>query len=373
MAGRVTHAMIGSNPAADEGTVPPLHVVAVLPPPLNGMTHVTSQMVAALTEAGPVRLSRVSNDGDFRRPLWVFKRHAAFLGALLANAFTGRGRGACYFVPNSDIGLWLNLLEAPLLRMGYREVWLHHHVFSYMRKRDRRVVWFLGMIGAKARHVALGDAMATRLREIYGATEIRVLGNAAFVTDTPEPRTRPVLRTCGFLSNITRAKGIGLFMETIRKLEADGNEIGARIAGPVADPALKAEIDAFVAEAPARRVALGPVRGAAKQAFFDEIDVLLFPSLYANEALPVTIYEGLAAGIPVLATRRGCIPDQLAGLGWALPEESFVADAAAAIRAWRDDPEAYAAASQAAEARFEAERRGDAERLDALVEEMTAR
>lgn len=347
--------------------MPPLHIVAVMPPPLNGMTHVTQQMISAFSSAGSVRVSMVSNDAGYERPRWVLKRHAAFIAALIRNAVVSRRRGACYFVPNSDVGLWLNLLEAPLLRLGYSEVWLHHHVFRYARQRDPRMRAFLWLLGGNARHIALSETMAARLRALYGAETVHVLGNAAFVPDVPAGPEKAALRTCGFLGNITREKGIGLFMETLRALEARGRRLEAVIAGPVEDAALKAEIDAFVAEAPERRVALGAVRGDAKRAFLERIDLLLFPSRYENEALPVTIYEALAAGAPVLATRRGCIPDQLEGLDWTLPEEGFAAEAGARIEAWIDDPDAFAAAARAARARFDAQRRLDAESLDALT------
>ncbi len=350
---------------------PTLHVVAALPPPLNGMTHVTQQMVGALSSAGPVRLSGVSNEAGYGRARWVLKRHAAFLTALVRNALGRRGRGVCYFVPNSNVGLWLNLLDAPLLRLGYREVWLHHHVFSYARQRDRRMQAFLWLLGGKARHIALSGAMAERLRELYGAESIRLLGNAGFVDVEVSATERRELRTCGFLGNITREKGIGLFMDTVRALDARGRAVGAVIAGPVDDPALAAEIETFVAEAPERRAALGPVRGEAKRAFFARIDVLLFPSAYANEALPVTIYEALAAGAPALATPRGCIPDQLDGLGWTFAEESFADDAAAAVAGWMDAPDDFAAASRAARARFDEQRRADAESLDSLIREIS--
>lgn len=357
--------MAGLTPAA-------VHVVVALPPPLNGMTYVTQRMVSAFSSAGPVLVSKVSNDAGHAVPRWVLKRHAVFLLALIRNALFSRRRGACYFVPNSNTGLWLNLLEAPLLRLGYDDVWLHHHVFSYVRRRDRRMRAFLWLLGDKARHIALSESMATQMRALYQGGTMHVLGNAGFVEDVPAASAKLTLRTCGFLGNITREKGIGLFMELLRALEARGERLKAVIAGPVEDEALKAEIDAFVAEAPERRVALGSVRGAAKQAFFERVDLLLFPSCYANEALPVTIYEALAAGLPVLATQRGCIPDQLAGLGWDLPEEGFVEGAASAIEAWIADPEAFAVASQAARAQFLAQRDTDNRSLASLVRKVTA-
>lgn len=343
-----------------------IDIVAVIPPPLTGMTSVSQAVIKVFDTRA--RVWSVRNHNNRQGLVWTLAKHLRLSWNLLRAGFAGRGRGTCYFVPDASSGLWLNLLEAPLLRFGFREVWLHHHVFSYIHKKDWRMQLVLTLIGRKVRHIALGESMAAGLRSQYGAQRIHLLGNAIFVGDLQIAKPREVLRTIGFLGNITRDKGIGLFMETLRALDNEGGQLNAVIAGPVCDSSrLKAEIDAFVDEAPDRRRAPGPLHGEAKQAFFKEIDLLLFPSIYANEALPVTIYEALRAGVPVLATQRGCIPDQLEGLGWALPEETFALEAKAIIDRWFTSPEDFTAASSAASARFTEQQRVDRAALDTLI------
>lgn len=346
--------------------------IVVVPPPAEGQTLVTQRICAAFAEALPFKLRAVRNGVGLKGPVWRVFKHVLLLAHLITGALASRGRRRVYFVPDSNLGLWLNLIEAPLLRIGYRDVWLHHHVFRYIRTADWRMGAILRILGPQTTHVVLGDAMREGLQAHYGAEHFHVLGNSAFVEDVPDSRRRTDVTTLGFLSNITPEKGIGLFMHTLRAVQSQDPDLRCVIAGPIQSADLRARVAAFCAEMPERREWVGSVYGAEKKAFFDQIDVLLFPSQYDNEALPVTICEALAAGAPVLATDRGCIPDQLAGTGWVYSKDSFQDQAAAQILAWRQDQLGFARASDSAYARFLTQRETDTLSLHRLTNRMAA-
>ncbi|MEP4196177.1 MAG: glycosyltransferase family 4 protein [Aliishimia sp.] len=344
--------------------------IVVVPPPAEGQTLVTERICTAFDTAFPFKLRAVRNSFGLKGLTWRAFKHILLVVHLIVGAFASLGRRRAYFVPDSNVGLYCNLIEAPILRLGYRDVWLHHHVFRYIRQTDWRMRVILKILGPKVHHIVLGEAMADGLRTHYGAENFHVLGNSIFVEDVPPARRRDTLNTIGFLSNITPEKGIGLFMRTIRRVQETHPEMKCVVAGPISDANLRAEVEAFCAEAPETRKWLGPVYADQKLAFFGEIDLLLFPSQYPNEALPVTICEALAAGAPVLATDRGCIPDQLAGQGWVFGEVNFVDEATSQIANWATDQIGFARASEAAAARYSAQRETDAQSLDRLTDRM---
>ena len=354
---------------------PRLGVVTILPPPITGQTLVSQAMCAILAERLPLALTAIRNNRGRGGISWTLRKHAhvtAALARLALGRLTARRSQRGYFVPDAGGGLWFNILQALVMRVAFEKVWFHHHVFSYVREPNGRMRAIHAILGHRLHHIALGETMARGLRSHYNTDQVTVLGNTPFVADSPQATARTRLRTLGFLGNITRDKGVGLFMEVAEGILASDPEACCRIAGPIRDPALRAEVESFCALDPERRIWLGPVRGDDKTAFLQDIDVLLFPSLYPNEALPMTIYEALAAGTPVLATSRGCIPDQLEGLGWDFPDTDFAEKATATMAEWRANPTAFAAASRTAAQQFETQLIKHRAALDRLVLEMAA-
>lgn len=136
----------------------------------------------------------------------------------------------------------------------------------------------------------------------------RIIWNSARASGTSAAYQRPDRGaqpfTFGFLGRISAEKGIGTLIDAARQLPA-GRPWQIRVAGTS-----PAGIDSFIQASQGL-----PIHFAGQMdplAFFETIDILVVPSIWA-EPFGRVIIEAYSAGVPVLAARTGGIPGLIAG------------------------------------------------------------
>lgn len=92
---------------------------------------------------------------------------------------------------------------------------------------------------------------------------------------------------------------------------------------------------------------MGPVYGADKDRFYQQLDIFLFPTNYANEAEPLVVYEAMRRGVYVIACDRGAISEMLGnGAGSAFSMDAMVESAVQRIAEFNGDRCALRSAQQ---------------------------
>lgn len=147
----------------------------------------------------------------------------------------------------------------------------------------------------------------------------------------------------GWVGRVTREKGGDVFVDALLAMGRDAP--AAVILGDGSErPALEAKASA--AGSPLRW--LGTVEGAG--ALFRAFDVFVLSS--RTEGTPIALLEAMSAGIAVIATPVGGVPDVIGeGEGWLVPSENPQA-LAAALRAVQANPEDAARRASAAQRRL---------------------
>ena len=350
-----------------------LLVIGPMPPPVHGYSVVTKFIADKLAALAPIEVINVAPDSLVRnrryhaqrmrraaRALWrvlAARRHSRSLYVAIAG-----GAGVAYDLPL--------VLAARLL--GYK-IYIHHHSFSYINRRSPWTALLFAVAGRTATHICLSAGMAQRLGMLYpAAPRSVVLSNVALIPPRPPRPARSGPIRLGFLGNLIPEKGADTAIAVARALRQDGRDIVLAIAGP----ALDADTEALLADTQqslgAAFVYHGAVYGAEKAAFLDSLDLLLFPTRYANEAQPLVVLEALAAGIPVLATHRGAIAEDVGEHAAVFADEDYVANAVRMIGAWCADRRPLDALSAATSARADAAHRAAQGALAALLRTMTA-
>lgn len=312
-------------------TQPEVLVVGHFPPPVHGAAAMTLALVEWLGARG-VRVQRA--DLAHLGAPHTLARYVAKLGCCSRAAacivgFRRRGQRRVMIGANAGIGLACTLGLVAIARACGCHTSLHHHSFDYIDRFDWRM-WLLCLLGgAGLQHVFLAGSMQQAFFARYRQrAPALVLGNAAFVpARAAQERSRSGL-VAGLISNLDAGKGLYVFLDAAERIHAAGLPVQLLLAGPAYAPADRTAIAR--AAAAGHLQALGPLYDADKQAFFEGIDLFLFPTRYRHEAQPTVIYEAFAAGVPVLAFDRGTIAAQVGDCLPALPREADFAAAALA-------------------------------------------
>lgn len=303
------------------------------PPPVSGYANVVVELHKCLVaENIPVRfVPTLPSFLAFLFPgvAWRVCR-TLYLAALLpiCAPMIPFSRGT-YQSLNGGLGLLFDLVCAGLARICGKSVYLHHHSFSYLHRRSALAALVFSAAGERAMHVVNCDAMKSRLHKLYPVVRrVSVVSNVGILAQGDPSKFQPAETAdpggeaefdgkegqrplkLGFMAYFNREKGLDTFCEVVKTLRDQGAPVVGVAVGPVHDAELTARLTSEFTGVVEFRP---PAYGKDRDAFFNEIDVLLFPSRYPNEAEPLTIYHSLAAGVPVVATDMGCLRNMLAG------------------------------------------------------------
>jgi glycosyltransferase involved in cell wall biosynthesis len=164
----------------------------------------------------------------------------------------------------------------------------------------------------------------------------------------PAP-VRPRSRRAGvlYLGALVREKGVFVLLEAARRCP----DVPFVFAGEWHRPE---------EEAQARRLAganvtfIGPVTGEAKAQALADAELLAFPTFYPNETMGLVLLEAMQAGLPVVTTRRGAIPEIVQdGVHGFFVNEQDPVDLAEKIRRLTADPGLRQRMGEAGRRRYE--------------------
>jgi len=297
------------------------------PPPVTGYSNIVNELSKCLNMAGAT-VKYISTVPSFLTcwfpsKLWKISRllYMFFLFPLIM--FLVPLNSIIYINVNGGIAQIWDIVYAFLGRVFLKNIVLHHNSYSYLNKQMKLSKLLFFVSGKNATHIVNCEDMKDKLCTIYGnVNKVQTVSNVAILTvANPEYFTTKIqdkrkvevdkkIFTVGFMGYFNKEKGLELFSKTIQQInESIGlDKVKAIAVGPVHDIELVSKLKKdFRGLIDFRE----PAYGVKRDEFFEEIDLLLFPSLYLNEAEPLTIHHSLYFGTPVVATDIGCLNEVL--------------------------------------------------------------
>ena len=129
------------------------------------------------------------------------------------------------------------------------------------------------------------------------------------VTDPPEPRPAKARRRIGFVGTLAPHKGVDVLVRAFRALARPDLTLELH-GGETTHPAYVADLRRAAAGDPRIRFR-GPFPEGDQRKILASIDLLVLPSVWWENS-PLTVLEALAAGVPVVASAIGGLPEIVA-------------------------------------------------------------
>lgn len=291
-----------------------------LPPPVHGVTVVSqavarSVLLSARFELEVMPLAFATSFDDLDRLSLRKLARLVRLSARLVHVFATRRPQAVYFtLALRGRAFYRDCVLVAIMKLaGVPRVYhLHGHLPETRAGGHRAVRWRTALyrwVFRDAWVIGLSNRLAAELDELVPRERVLVVPNGVAVRSAPDRCDRRGRVRVLFLSNLTETKGPLVLIEALAILRARGIAFEATLAGAVHEHAFldrcHAEIRRHRLEGQVRYV--GPAYEEHKDRLLAEHDVFVLPT--CRDAFPLVALEAMQAGIPVIATREGALPE----------------------------------------------------------------
>ncbi len=224
--------------------------------------------------------------------------------------------------------------------------------FAAYSARDARA---LSTLRRAALVCTVSEAGTTTMRAYAGSTPVVTVDNAVDVASFAPSPPHEGPPTVLFVGVVCRRKGTVELARAAKLLRDRGTRDWRLVVVGGAGPTPPAEYEAIVAEFAAAGLAdalVGPEHGEQVRRRLAEADVFVLPSYL--EGQPIAILEAMAAGLPVVGSAVGAVPDLVRdGIEGRVVEPGDVEALAEALADLIGDPARRAAMARAIRARAE--------------------
>lgn len=286
-----------------------------LPPPVHGASVMgkTIQDCKALNEAYETSYVNLALAADLKEvSRFSFCKPAAFLRVRrkICEAVRQVQPDLVYMTPAICLpGFLKDVLYVQMLkRMGCKLVLhLHNKEHKWMKSRLFRPLY--RRFFAHTKVILLSERLYPDIAPFIGRDSVSICPNG--VKAASVEHVGGTIPQILFLSNIIRSKGVSILLDACRLLVDQGLSFHCELVGKETGDYSAASLEAEIRQKGLddRVYYAGPKYGMEKWSALSRADIFVFPSWYSAECFPLVLLEAMAAGLPVITTDAGAIPD----------------------------------------------------------------
>jgi len=303
---------------------PRLLLIGPLPPPLGGVQLIVDmQLRSSLAQefdVHPVNTSKRELRWAVENPTWKTPFYFARDFLQLIRMLVRVRPDAALVHATSSLSILRDWMFMVTARLFGAKIICHYHGTLHARfpSGETRIGRAVGRLLMSAAHrvIVLSPTYQREMGKAWKRDDLVWVSNVADVAlfrnmpaNTPAPWLAPGDRAVLFVGRLSAPKGIYDLFDAIPRVIERHPEARFVLVGVAEREAMEVVVRA---EAERRGIAarltfLGPLVGRDKAAAFVTSRMIVVPSW--TEAFPLVIPEAMAAGLPVIATAVGAIPD----------------------------------------------------------------
>lgn len=304
-------------------------VVGPVPPPIHGESLAVHSVVKSDLLNRNYHISlintnklNVTNAGEFS--IGKVLKDIKILQQVFANVFM-RKKDICYIsISQTRLGLLRDLVIILLCSLRSKKIITHLHgnnlgnVIDKMSRFERTLV--KNIFKKIDSGIVLGNGLKNNFKGFTKSVKVVANGvDSNYITDEELNSKEKDIEFIDivYLSNLLESKGYQYLIEAVASLIEEGKNVRLTLAGAIFNQEKFDMIWNTVKDRglEKRIKHLGVVDGIEKKQLLLSSDIMVLPTNYPIEGQPVSIIEGMAAGLPIIATKRGSIPDLITNNG----------------------------------------------------------
>jgi len=293
-----------------------LHV----PPPVHGSSMVgqsikKSKLINESFDCSFINLLVSRSINDTGR--WSFIKALRFIGIwvnLLVKIIKKKPT-VCYLaLSTTGLSFYKDVLLVFWLRLFHVKRVYHLHNKGVSKRQTNKLIRLLYQFVFKGADVILlSDYLYKDVETFVPLSKVHICPNGIednFSNLKPHSYSSLNPAKILFLSNLIKSKGVTVLLDACVILQKNGIDFECNFVGAEGD------INAIVFDKKVKQHGiekrvkyLGRKFGQDKQAVLADTDIFAFPTYYSNECFPLVLLEAMSAGIVVVSTFEGGIPD----------------------------------------------------------------
>lgn len=288
-----------------------------LPPPWHGVSAINTWILNSSRLTSEFRfivinLTTASSIADIGKTslLKYFSTIRIFLTTLYKLLVTNPKLGYITLTP-SGVAFFKDSIILLLLKLFRIPVVVHSHgkgITDWVNKQPAWVAKYYRFVLKRTHLLVLGKNLVEDTRIVYKDDPIILPNGIPIIEYTPTSVKNSDCIQLLYLSNLMKYKGVLDFVESLKILHEKGYDFHANIIGASGDVTVeyvKQLVEKYKLQD--KVDVLGPIYNEEKYEYLYNSDVFVFPSYY--EPFGLVILEAFQAGIPVIGTTEGCMPE----------------------------------------------------------------